>query len=95
MSELNETIKEFIDAYHGILQTEKKVYIHVSTDMKDTVLPEELRNKGDQVLDISPTAVRDITFGSKYLEFSTSFNGKICNISLPYDCVICMIQGTT
>lgn len=85
--------KELEQAYATSVKDNKKVFLIVNTGMEDSILPDFLTNKGEQTLDISPLAVRNLEFTPDYIEFSASFGKSLYNLSIPYDAAIALIEG--
>ena len=53
----------------------------------EVVVPKEYIENDQIILNISPTAVRDLVLGDEYIMFNARFGGRFREISVPVSCV--------
>jgi stringent starvation protein B len=60
----------------------------VCTDHHEVVVPKEYIKNNQIVLNISPTAVRDLVLGDEYVLFSARFSGRFREVIIPLSSVL-------
>jgi len=71
-----------------ILDNNLTPYLIVDAAVKDTTVPLEFVKDGQIVLNISPTAIRDLIVGDEYVAFSGRFGGVPHEIFAPIESVL-------
>lgn len=90
---MQQIVEDFKKAYISAIDKNKHVFIYIMTNMPDTIIPDSLRNTGNQSLNISPKAVRHLDFGPKYIEFKATFDHIPETCSIPYDAIHFMTEN--
>ena len=72
--------------YDWILDNDATPYILVRVDDRTSV-PTDFVRDGQIVLNISPTAVRDLSIDDEWLAFEGRFSGRSFSVLVPVDCV--------
>ena len=62
-------------------------YILVAATGENVVVPQHLVKDGSIILNVSPSAVRDLEFGTEYVSFSARFGGNAYDIAVPITAV--------
>jgi stringent starvation protein B len=73
--------------YQWICDTNLTPQLLVDTDNLEVVVPKEYIENDHIILNISPTAVRDLVLGDEYIMFNARFGGRFREISVPISCV--------
>ena len=73
--------------YEWILDSEEVPNILVDAEISGVVVPTEYVQDGQIVLNISPTAVRDLSLGNEYVMCSGRFSGRNFEIVLPIESI--------
>lgn len=63
-------------------------YVLVNAGVPDVVVPEQYVQDGRVVLNISPSAVRDLELGNEFVSFSARFGGTPTEIFLPVAAIL-------
>ena len=71
-----------------ILDNNLTPYLIVDANVEETSVPTEYVKDGQIVLNISPTAIRDLVIGDEYVAFSGRFGGVPHEIFAPIDAVM-------
>jgi len=66
-----------------ILDNELTPYVVVDASLSEVEVPRDFVSNGQIVLNISPTAVKGLTIGNEYLEFSARFGGVPQQVIVP------------
>ena len=73
--------------YEWILDSEEVPNILVDAEISGVVVPTEYVQDGQIVLNISPTAVKDLSLGNEYVMCSGRFSGRNFEIVLPIESI--------
>ena len=73
--------------YQWICDTNLTPQLLVDTDNLEVVVPKEYIENDHIILNIGPTAVRDLVLGDEYVMFNARFGGRFREISVPINCV--------
>ena len=74
--------------YEWMVDNSMTPHLLVFADQPGVVVPEEHVDEGKIVLNISPTAVRDLVLGNEEITFSGRFSGRPMNIIVPVQCAV-------
>ncbi len=89
---MNSSVPYLIRAINDwILDNDCTPYLIVDSTMDEVSVPREFVKDGQIVLNISPTAIRDLSISSDYVMFSGRFSGVAHEICAPIDAVMGII----
>jgi len=74
--------------YEWLVDNQLTPYFLVDALRDDVMVPESFVEDGRIVLNVSPTAVRDLELGNEAISFSARFGGHAHNIFVPPDAVL-------
>jgi len=74
--------------YDWLVDNELTPYLLVDADRDSVEVPSRYVEEGRIVLNVSPTAVRDLDLGNELIAFEARFGGNAFAISLPPDAVL-------
>ncbi len=74
--------------YEWLVDNELTPYLLVDADRDSVQVPSRYVEEGRIVLNVSPTAVRDLNLGNELIAFEARFGGAAFAISLPPDAVL-------
>jgi stringent starvation protein B len=74
--------------YQWICDTNLTPQLLVDTNHPEVVVPKEYIEDNHIVLNISPTAVRDLVLGDEYVLFNARFGGRFREITVPLSSVL-------
>jgi len=74
--------------YEWMVDNRMTPHLLVFADQPGVVVPQEHVDEGKIVLNISPTAVRDLVLGNEEITFSGRFSGRPMNIIVPVQCAV-------
>ena len=74
--------------YEWLVDNQQTPYFLVDAERQDVMVPQEYVEEGRIVLNVSPTAVRDLDLGNDAVTFSARFGGHAHNIFVPPDAVL-------
>lgn len=74
--------------YEWLVDNQLTPYFLVDAEREDVMVPTEYIEEGRIVLNVSPTAVRDLELGNEAISFSARFGGHAHNIFVPPDAVL-------
>lgn len=74
--------------YEWIVVNSCSPYLLVSSNVEGTLVPQEFVTKNKIILNISPSAVRDLQLGNQAVEFNARFGGKPYSIYVPIKAVM-------
>ena len=74
--------------YEWMVDNRMTPHLLVFADQPGVVVPQEHVDEGKIVLNISPTAVRDLILGNEEITFSGRFSGRPMNIIVPVQCAV-------
>ena len=80
------------ELYKCIIDNDCTPYVLVNTEISDVVVPRSHARDGKVVLNMSPSAVRNLCMESGAISFSTRFSGQECGIYIPIGAV-CALYG--
>ncbi len=73
--------------YDWICDNHLTPYLLVDATTEDMNIPHEFVEDGKIVLNISPSAVRDLDLSNDYVNFKARFSGKSMNVYFPHESV--------
>jgi len=74
--------------YEWLVDNELTPYLLVDADRDSVQVPRRYVEEGRIVLNVSPTAVRDLNLGNELIAFEARFGGTAFAIALPPDAVL-------
>jgi len=74
--------------YEWLVDNQQTPYFLVNAERDDVMVPQEYIEDGRIVLNVSPTAVRDLELGNDAISFNARFGGHAHNIFVPPDAVL-------
>lgn len=74
--------------YEWLVDNDQTPYFMVDAEREDVSVPAAYVEEGRIVLNVSPTAVRDLNLGNDAVTFSARFGGHAHNIYVPPDAVL-------
>jgi len=74
--------------YEWLVDNDQTPYLLVDAQLDTVHVPEEHIEDGRIVLNVSPTAVRDLNLGNDSISFSARFSGKTREIFVPPQAVL-------
>ncbi|MCB1787754.1 MAG: ClpXP protease specificity-enhancing factor [Chromatiaceae bacterium] len=74
--------------YDWLVDNELTPYLLVDADRESVHVPSRYVEEGRIVLNVSPSAVRDLQLGNELIAFEARFGGSAFAISLPPDAVL-------
>ncbi len=74
--------------YDWLVDNDLTPYLLVDAEREAVQVPSRYVEEGRIVLNVSPTAVRDLTLGNELIAFEARFGGTAFSISLPPDAVL-------
>ena len=74
--------------YDWLVDNEMTPYLLVDAERESVQVPSRYVEEGRIVLNVSPTAVRDLVLGNDLIAFEARFGGSAFAISLPPDAVL-------
>lgn len=74
--------------YDWLVDNDLTPYLLVDAERESVRVPSRYVEEGRIVLNVSPTAVRDLTLGNELIAFEARFGGTAFSISLPPDAVL-------
>ncbi len=74
--------------YEWMVDNQMTPHLLVFADQSGVIVPQEHVDEGKIVLNISPTAVRDLLLGNEEITFSGRFSGRPMNIVVPVRCAV-------
>jgi len=74
--------------YEWLVDNDQTPYFLVDAERDDVMVPAAYVEDGRIVLNVSPTAVRDLDLGNDAVTFSARFGGHAHNIFVPPDAVL-------
>ncbi len=74
--------------YDWVVDNELTPYLLVDAERDAVQVPRHYVEEGRIVLNVSPTAVRDLVLGNELIAFEARFGGNAFAISLPPDAVL-------
>jgi len=74
--------------YEWMVDNQMTPHLLVFADQPGVIVPQEHVDEGKIVLNISPTAVRDLLLGNEEITFSGRFSGRPMNIVVPVQCAV-------
>jgi stringent starvation protein B len=70
-------------------------YVIVSATTEGVCIPQDRAENGRIVLNVSPTAIRNLTIGNDQLEFDGRFGGRPFHVSAPIAAVLAVYARET
>ncbi len=74
--------------YEWMVDNQMTPHLLVFADQPGVIVPQEHVDEGKIVLNISPSAVRDLLVGNEEITFSGRFSGRPMNIVVPVQCAV-------
>ena len=81
--------------HEWILDNDLTPYVIVSTASVDTQVPPGHAENGRIVLNVSPTAIRNLSITNERLEFDGRFGGRSFHVAAPIDAVMAVYAKET
>ena len=78
----------FRSAYQWIVDHSMTPHLLVNALEDDVFVPEHYIEEGQIVLNLAPSAIRDLLMDDKGFHFDASFSGEPVSISVPYSAVV-------
>lgn len=76
--------------YQWLLDNDQTPYIVVDAERDGVVVPEQFVQNGQIVLNIAPTAVRDLFMENEAITFSARFSGQPMQVVVPLEALIAL-----
>jgi stringent starvation protein B len=74
--------------YEWIVDNAMTPYILANADHPHAVLPENFIENNQIILNVSPTAIQNLSLGDDEIEFDARFSGKSLHILAPVDAIL-------
>lgn len=74
--------------YEWILDNELTPYLLVNASYPDVMAPMEFVQEGKIILNLAPSAIRNLHMGNEEVEFSARFGGKTRNLYVPTGAIL-------
>jgi stringent starvation protein B len=74
--------------YEWMVDNQMTLHLLVFADRPGVVVPQDHIDDGKIVLNISPSAVRDLIMGNEEITFSGRFSGKPMTVIVPVQCAV-------
>ena len=74
--------------YEWLVDNRQTPYFLVDAARDDVVVPREFVEDGRIVLNLSPSAVRDLDLGNDWIRFNAHFSGHAMDVIVPPDAVL-------
>ena len=74
--------------YEWIVDSDLTPYMLVNAKAQDVTVPLQYIQDGKIILNVSPTAVRDLDMSNEWVMFSARFSGSSMEVSLPPNAVL-------
>ena len=74
--------------YEWMVDNQMTPHLLVFADQPGVIVPQEHVDEGKIVLNISPSAVRNLLVGNEEITFSGRFSGRPMNIVVPVQCAV-------
>ncbi|ALG67968.2 ClpXP protease specificity-enhancing factor [Beggiatoa leptomitoformis] len=75
--------------YEWIIDNGFTPYLKVNANLEHVEVPREFVNEdGSIILNVSPSAVRDLELGNEWLSFNARFSGRALNVLVPITAVL-------
>ena len=74
--------------YEWMVDNQMTPHLLVFADQPGVIVPQEHVGEGKIVLNISPSAVRNLLVGNEEITFSGRFSGRPMNIVVPVQCAV-------
>ncbi len=74
--------------YEWILDNDLTPYLLVNADFPQVEVPNEFINDGKIVLNLAPSAIRDLHMGNEHIAFSARFSGKARELFVPVGSIV-------
>lgn len=82
-------------AYAWIVATDQVPYMACDSDFPGVIAPDHLRDRTALILNISQTAVKDLSITIEGVSFQARFNGEVCDIFIPEAAIFSMFGKET
>ncbi|WP_043526802.1 ClpXP protease specificity-enhancing factor [Litchfieldella xinjiangensis] len=76
--------------YQWLLDNDQTPYIVVDAEYPGVVVPEQFIQNGQIVLNIAPTAVRELFMENEAITFSARFGGKPMQVMVPQEALVAL-----
>lgn len=76
--------------YQWLLDNDQTPYIVVDAEHDSVVVPEQFVQNGQIVLNIAPTAVRDLSMENEAITFSARFGGQPMQVMVPLEALVAL-----
>lgn len=81
--------------YEWVVDNDHTPYMLVDAEREGVEVPAEFVENGRIVLNLSPTAIRDLVMGNEAVEFKARFGGELRAISVPTPAVLALYSRET
>lgn len=81
--------------YDWLLDNDQTPYIVVDAMQDDVVVPTQFVQNGQIVLNITPTAVRDLRIENEMISFNARFSGEPMEVWVPIDALVAIYSRET
>jgi stringent starvation protein B len=81
--------------HQWVVDNDHTPYMLVDAERDGVEVPAEYVENGRIVLNLSPTAIRDLLLGSERVEFKARFGGELRSISVPTAAVLALYSRET
>lgn len=74
--------------YEWVLDNQMTPYLLVNADYPMVEVPSEFVNAGKIVLNLAPSAIRELQMGNDFIAFSARFSGRVRQLTVPLGSVL-------
>lgn len=74
--------------YEWVLDNQMTPYLLVNADYPMVEVPSEFVNAGKIVLNLAPSAIRELQMGNEFIAFSARFSGRVRQLTVPLGSVL-------
>ncbi|PLX62255.1 ClpXP protease specificity-enhancing factor [Sedimenticola selenatireducens] len=74
--------------YEWLVDNDLTPHLLVDAQKKDVIVPRQFVEEGRIVLNVTPTAIRDLALGNDYITFNARFGGTPMDVVVPPDAVL-------
>lgn len=74
--------------YEWLLDNDQTPYLLINAEHEKVVVPKQFVREGQIVLNINPSAIRDLAISNEEIVFSARFGGKLMEIYVPTTAVL-------
>ena len=74
--------------YEWLVDNHQTPYFLLDATHADTIVPHDFIEDGRIVLNLAPSAVRDLDLGNEWIRFNARFSGRAMDVIFPPDAVL-------